>query len=129
TNTEVLRHDWLREPPPVGGFVFDAILLDAPCSNTGVLRRRADARWSLKPTSISTMAAIQDQLLEAVAPFLKPGGCLVYSTCSLEPEENEECVERFLATHSGWLLEKATFSNPVRDGVDGAFAARLRRGV
>ncbi len=127
TNTEVLRHDWLRDNRPERDVRFDRVLVDAPCSNTGVFRRRVDARWRLKLSSVAAMAAIQEQLIEAIAPLVKEGGCLVYSTCSLEPEENAQRVERFLITNPNWRLEKEVSSIPYKDGVDGAYAARLRR--
>ena len=68
--------------------LFDAILVDAPCSNTGVLARRPDVRWRLREKDIAGAAALQRRLLENAARLLKPGGRIVYSTCSLEPEEN-----------------------------------------
>ncbi len=69
---------------------FDRILVDAPCSNTGVMRRRVDLRWRIRPEEIERLRAAQLELLRQAAPRLKPGGTLVYSTCSLEPEENGE---------------------------------------
>jgi 16S rRNA (cytosine967-C5)-methyltransferase len=71
---------------------FDAVLLDAPCSNTGVLARRPDARWRIREADIAACAALQRRLLENAAKLLKPGGRLVYSTCSLEPEENAPSI-------------------------------------
>ncbi|MBC8097113.1 MAG: 16S rRNA (cytosine(967)-C(5))-methyltransferase RsmB, partial [Akkermansiaceae bacterium] len=75
---------------------FDRILVDAPCSNTGVLRRRVDLRWRVRVEEISRLQKTQLELLHRAKQFLKPGGTLVYSTCSLEPEENGELVERFI---------------------------------
>ena len=71
---------------------FDKILVDAPCTNTGVMRRRVDVRWRLRPDDFVRMPRRQLAILRAVAPLLKPGGSLVYSTCSLEPEENDDVV-------------------------------------
>ena len=71
---------------------FDRILLDAPCSNTGVMRRRVDVRWRLHPDDFARMQERQLAIARNVTRLLKPGGVLVYSTCSLEPEENEEVV-------------------------------------
>ena len=108
---------------------FDRILLDAPCSNTGVLRRRVELRWRLQPAEITRLAAAQSRLLDQAAARLKPGGTLVYSTCSLEPEENHAVVEQFLAAHSGFRLDAERQLTPFADGVDGAYVARLRRGA
>ena len=76
---------------------FDRILVDAPCSNTGVMRRRVDLRWRISPEEIARLRDTQLDLLNQAAAQLKPGGVLVYSTCSLEPEENSEVVKQFLA--------------------------------
>ena len=75
---------------------FDKILVDAPCTNTGVMRRRVDVRWRLRPDDFIRMSRRQLAILRAVAPLLKPGGSLVYSTCSLEPEENDAVIAAFL---------------------------------
>ena len=106
---------------------FDKILVDAPCSNTGVLRRRLDLRWRLRPEEISRLRATQLKLVALAARHLKPGGTLVYSTCSLEPEENTEVVKEFLAAHPMFKLESERDLLPFRDGVDGAYVARLRQ--
>ena len=108
------------------GEQFDRVLLDAPCSNTGVLRRRADLRWRIAQDEISRLAAIQLRLLEAAGRFAKAGGVLVYSTCSLEPEENERVVEQFCKTYPQFTLETTRSTFPPRDRVDGSFAARFR---
>ena len=78
---------------------FDRILIDAPCSNTGVMRRRVDVRWRLNARELPTLARAQLDLLKRAAPLLKRGGVLVYSTCSIEPEENEEVIAAFLHKH------------------------------
>ncbi len=106
---------------------FDRVLVDAPCSNTGVMRRRVDLRWRIRPEEIERLAAAQLQLLREAAPRLKPGGILVYSTCSLEPEENGAVVKQFLAEHPQFKLERERELTPFADGVDGAYVARLRR--
>ncbi len=106
---------------------FDRILIDAPCSNTGVLRRRVDLRWRVQPEEITRLRATQLDLLQKTAARLKPGGTLVYSTCSLEPEENPEVVQEFLATQPGFKLERERQLLPFTDGVDGAYVARLRQ--
>ena len=107
---------------------FDKILMDAPCSNTGVMRRRVDLRWRIAPEEISRLQATQLQLLNLATPRLKPGGVLVHSTCSLEPEENSEVVKKFLAEHPDFKLEKERELSPFADNVDGAYVAKLSRG-
>jgi 16S rRNA (cytosine967-C5)-methyltransferase len=127
-----LRHDWTRRraPPEIARWApFDRILLDAPCSNTGVVRRRPDLRWRLRPTEFDRMQRLQIEIIRALISFLKPNGVLVYSTCSLEPEENEEVVRRILAEMPVMRLEEERFSFPFRDGFDGAYAAKLIRGT
>lgn len=105
---------------------FDGILVDAPCSNTGVLRRRLDARWRLTHQDVERCRKAQAQLLTSALARLRPGGRLVYSTCSLEPDENEELVVAVLALHPHVKLESSRLLHPARDQVDGAFAALLR---
>ena len=119
----------------------DAVLLDAPCTGTGTFRRHPDGRWRVGTEDLAALAALQAELLEAAAPLVRPGGLLVYSTCSLEREENEERVDEFLARHPEFepappdgavpaqVLDAAgrLCVLPQRQGVDGAFAARLRR--
>jgi 16S rRNA (cytosine967-C5)-methyltransferase len=107
---------------------FPAILLDVPCSNTGVMRHRVDVKWRLRASDIGKHAGQQLALLVAAARFLAPGGRLVYSTCSLEPEENEGVVEAFLGgTHGKFALEQIRKSRPWENGCDGAAAFLLRR--
>jgi 16S rRNA (cytosine967-C5)-methyltransferase len=106
---------------------FDRILVDAPCSNTGVLRRRVDLRWRISADEILRLKKTQRELLELASGWLKPGGILVYSTCSLEPEENALLVKEYVADHPNFQLEAARELTPVADEVDGAFVARLER--
>lgn len=106
---------------------FDRVLVDAPCSNTGVLRRRVDLRWRIQPDEITRLRATQLDLLQKAAARLKPGGTLVYSTCSLEPEENTELVKQFLATQPGFKRELEQQLLPFVDGVDGAYVAKLTK--
>lgn len=103
----------------------DRILVDAPCSNTGVLRRRVDLRWRIRPEEIERLSATQFDLLHQASASLKPGGTLVYSTCSLEPEENGGVTRKFLAEHPGYKLETERQLLPFEDGVDGAYVARF----
>jgi 16S rRNA (cytosine967-C5)-methyltransferase len=104
---------------------FDRILIDAPCSNTGVLRRRVDLRWRVSPEEILRLQRTQLDLLKLAVPMLKPGGTLVYSTCSLEPEENTVVIEEFLRAHPAFKLERQHELLPFTDNVDGAFVAKL----
>ena len=120
-------HDWLDDKAPVGleTHSFDRILIDAPCSNTGVLRRRVDVRWRLTSADVfAAMKETQQQIVDRSLPFLKPGGTLVYSTCSIEPEENDEVVE-WLVYSRGLTLKEQRLNLPHADGSDGAFCAAL----
>ena len=106
----------------------DRILIDAPCSNTGVMRRRVDLRWLIRDKEIARLRATQLQLLTEAVPRLKPGGILIYSTCSLEPEENAELIREFLSTNPTMRLERERALTPWQDGVDGAYVARMVKG-
>jgi len=128
TIVRVVRHNWTRDRPPeeiLSIAPFDRVLLDAPCTNTGVMRRRIDVRWRLRPEDFSRMSNEQLTIARAALRLLKPDGTLVYSTCSLEPEENEEVVRRLLLEPSAPSLKAEKESLPFRDGFDGAYAARL----
>ena len=103
------------------------VLVDAPCSNTGVLRRRPDARWNWSVEKLESLVKLQAEILDQVAPLVAPGGTLVYSTCSNEPEENDEQVKAFLSRHPDFTLDTTRESVPFESGHDGAFAARLIR--
>ena len=119
----------------------DAVLVDVPCTGTGTFRRHPDARWRLKVSDLAVTTTLQRAILRSAADVVKPGGLLIYSTCSLEPEENDEQVEAFLAENPQFLLEPPPADAvpaetldggvlrvlPHRHGTDGAFAARLRR--
>ena len=107
---------------------FSKVLVDAPCSNTGVLRRRPDARWNWSEEKLEALVKLQAEILDQVAPLVAKGGTLVYSTCSNEPEENLEQVNAFLARHPDFKLDTTRESVPYESGHDGAFAARLIRG-
>lgn len=124
---EVRGVDWLEEDDlPFEAGSFDRILLDAPCSNTGVMRRRVDVRWRLSEGEFDRMVELQRGLLRRCLPLLKPGGCLVYSTCSIDREENEGQVEWAVAAFPGLRCLSKESRTPHRDGVDGAFAAVLK---
>jgi 16S rRNA (cytosine967-C5)-methyltransferase len=124
--------------------LIDRILVDAPCSGLGVLRRHPEAKWRKDSAAFARHHRLQVQVLDAVAPCLRPGGVLVYSVCSTEPEETEDVVSRFCDTHAGferesvapWLPESAarfltahgalsTLGNDL--GMDGFYAVRLRK--
>ncbi len=125
--------------PAVSG--MDVVLVDVPCTGTGTFRRHPDARWRLKASDLAILPDLQRRIIDAAAGAVRPGGLLVYSTCSLEPEENDEQIDRFLATHPGWVIQPPPAGAvpdavldagrlrvlPQRHGTDGAFAARLRR--
>lgn len=114
---EAMRHAQIGPP--------DAILLDVPCSNTGVLRRRVDARWRFSEVRLAQLTEIQARMLAAAAAVLRAGGRIVYSTCSLEAEENERQIQRFLASNHAFQLDGEFKPFPPESGMDGAFAARL----
>ena len=108
---------------------FDRILVDAPCSGLGTLARHADARWRIEPTAIDGLVLLQRQLLEGLLPLLKPGGRLVYATCTVHPRENSEVIAAFLADHPSWtLLESWQLWPGSSSGGDGFFAAALAAG-
>ena len=126
------------------GDSIDRILIDAPCSGLGVLRRHPEAKWQKDAQALPRHQALQRQILESVASCLRPNGVLVYSTCSTEPEENEDVIERFCRAHAEFRRESAiSWLPPVAQGfvteqgalstvgnqfsMDGFFAARLRK--
>ena len=105
----------------------DKVLVDAPCSGLGVLRRKADLRWKKTPDELKELPALQGEILSSVAKTLKRGGTLVYSTCTITRQENQDVVEHFLAEHSDFeLIEIKTFLPHVTN-TDGFFAAKLIR--
>ena len=151
-----IRHprEWVRtietaespsvEKPKLADLSVDRILVDAPCSGLGVLRRHPEAKWRKDERALPRHQALQCQILEAVAPCLRPGGVLVYSTCSTEPEENEHVIERFCRVHAefqresvvswlppaaqGFVTEQGALSTVGNQfSMDGFYAARLRK--
>ena len=126
----IVRQDW--SDPRISQEIqseapFDRILVDAPCSNTGVMRRRVDVRWRLRPADFLRMQKRQLEIVRGVLQLLKPNGTLVYSTCSLECEENEDVVRTLLREMSILTLEEQRRSLPFADHFDGAFVTRFRR--
>lgn len=138
--------EWATSRSGDASATFDVVLVDAPCTGTGVMAKRADLRWRRTPGDVAAAAALQLQLLTSCSALVSPGGCLVYSTCSLEPEENEGVVDAFLASHAGAAFEvqpcaqigaipkhavspDGRFLAPLPHvcGTDGAFGARLTR--
>ncbi|KAL7217251.1 hypothetical protein ACSBR1_029041 [Camellia fascicularis] len=121
----------------------DKVLLDAPCSGLGVLSKRADLRWNRRWEDMEQLKNLQDELLDAASTLVKPGGVLVYSTCSIDPEENEERVAAFLLRHPEFCIDPVDkyvptdfvtehgfySSNPAKHSIDGAFAARFVRSL
>ena len=133
-----------RRPPLAGR--FDAVLVDAPCSGLGTLRRHPEVRWRRGPEDITRLAALQREILDGVAPLVRPGGTLVYAVCTLMEEENEAVIRGFLAAWpwfavddpsrgvEGRVREALTGDGflrtlPHRDDLDGFFVARLRAGT
>jgi len=126
--------------PPVRG-TFDKVLLDAPCTATGVLHRHPEARWIRSIDDLNRLTAVQEELLEAATKLVENDGVIVYATCSLEPEENEQQIGRFLERHPEFVLEGAPDIIPKRfidekgflritpfeHSMDGMFGARLRK--
>jgi 16S rRNA (cytosine967-C5)-methyltransferase len=123
---------------------FDRILVDAPCSGLGALRRNPDARWRIRPDDLESLGKVQRAILESAAEVLRPGGSLVYSTCTITKEENESVIQGFMATRPGWQIAPKKFAPvelqelidengflrllPHQHDTDGFFAVRLIRG-
>ena len=128
-HVEVARHDWTQPCPAAWREAFDAVLVDAPCSNSGVFRRRVDARWRLTPAELASLADTQLAILRHALCAVRPGGRLVYSTCSIDRDENEALIHRLLEQLPGWRLERDFLALPHRVHADGAYAALLCRGA
>mgnify|MGYP006197675911 CR=1 FL=1 len=120
------------------GEQFDAVLIDAPCSATGILRRQPDLKWHRRDSDIAALCGLQARILDAIWPLVRPGGMLVYATCSILPEENAGQVQAFLARHGDAREDTPVEARsvvtthgcqllPVADGPDGFFFARLRK--
>ena len=111
----------------VAGRTFKLILVDAPCSNTGVLRRRPDARWNWSEEKLAALVKLQAEILDRVVPLLAPGGRIVYSTCSNEWDENRGQADAFVARHPEFGVVGVGESVPYESNEDGAFCATLER--
>ena len=123
--------------------LHEKILIDAPCSGTGVIGRRPDIKWRLRKSDIKRMANLQKSILKNISNYLKPGGKLIYSTCSLEKEENQDVIDHFLKYKSdfeligtnsllpnSWVDSRGfMFSFPAKTNTDGLFAAVLRKKI
>jgi 16S rRNA (cytosine967-C5)-methyltransferase len=139
-----LEADVLELEPAAIECAFDRILLDAPCTGLGALRRNPDVKWRVKPKDFHRLHRVQKRMLKNIAPLLKPGGVLVYATCTMSSEENDQTVQAFLLEHANYQMESARpylpsacagavnregalQTWPHKHGVDGFFAVRLRR--
>lgn len=130
-HASVVQGDGTQPEKWAQGQQFDRILLDAPCSATGVIRRHPDIKWLRRDSDINELAQLQAQILEAIWPYLKTGGTLLYATCSVMPEENCQQIRNFLAKHTDACLNDGTSAGlqilPSADGGDGFFYARLTK--
>jgi 16S rRNA (cytosine967-C5)-methyltransferase len=141
---DLLLTDAAASLPIRSDYRFDRILLDAPCSGLGVLRRHPELRWRRQPEDFTRFARLQQAILQKAAPYLAPGGMLLYVTCTTEAEENEQVVQAFLDQQPEFFLQAAAAplpfqaqqfvdsqgyfrTLPERDGLDGFFAATLLR--
>lgn len=139
TGIELINQDILK----LRDMEADKILLDAPCSGLGSIRRKPDIKWNRTEKMLKKYSVLQKALLNAAAGCLKPGGVLVYSTCTVEPEENEEVIFDFLKKHKDFEIEKPNKTDifgglvddsgyfiktyPHRHNMDGFFAAKLKK--
>lgn len=126
-HVQVAQHDWTRPCPRAWQGAFDAVLVDVPCSNSGVFRRRVDARWRLTPAELRKLTAVQKRITENAMQALRPGGRLVYSTCSIEAEEDADMVQKLLRLHPTWRLLQDFLALPHHLHADGAYAALLQK--
>jgi 16S rRNA (cytosine967-C5)-methyltransferase len=131
-NIALLQVPMLHAVPELRRPAFDRILIDAPCSNSGVMARRPEARYSQTAAAMTSLCELQDRILDDSADYLRPGGLLVYSTCSIWPDENGARVERFLSKRRDYALHDAHSTRPSLDDRpagyhDGGYFAVLRR--
>jgi 16S rRNA (cytosine967-C5)-methyltransferase len=129
TSTTSIRCDLTDARAPLAA-AYDRVLLDAPCSGLGVLRRHPEAKWRRTPGDVAALAALQARLLDALAPRVRPGGLLVYSVCTFTDEEGPGQLARFVAAHPDFRADGEPLRTwPHRDDADGFFAVRLVREV
>jgi len=121
---ETTAHDWSRGPLPQD---YGHVLVDAPCTALGTLRRHPEVRWRRLPADLIAMQQRQRELLGTIASVVRPGGVLVYSVCSPEPEEGPEVVEAFLEAHRDFAVEATRTTAPPQRGEDAHHGCRLRR--
>ena len=142
TNVTVLERDSTQLIPLLGGQLFDAVLVDAPCTGWGTIRRNPDIKWRTTPQDITRLSSLQIRLLRNMARVVRKGGRIVYTTCTIYEEENERVIEEFLDENRGYVLERTEEFPPTtelfdrhgyfrtlphRHGMDGFFAARMMR--
>ena len=118
---------------------FDRVLVDAPCSGLGILQKKLDMRWRKTQSLLTDLPPLQLEILEKAAEMVKVDGYLVYSTCTINSGENEDVLEKFLATHKNFIIDSVSFDGlpqavegmittyPPRDQMDGFFMARVKR--
>lgn len=126
-HVDTAQMDWTQPCPPCWHNHFDAVLLDVPCSNTGVMQRRIDVRWRLSTHELERLTTLQAKILENASKSVKPGGRLVYSTCSIDEDEDSNLIHLFLEKHPEFSLKKETLILPFEEKTDGAYAALLIR--
>jgi 16S rRNA (cytosine967-C5)-methyltransferase len=120
------KHDWTRGPMP-DGLLYDSVLVDAPCTGLGTVRRHPDIRWRRQLPDLLAAAERQAAILEAASAHVAPAGALVYAVCSPEPEEGTDIVRSFLANHPEFVLDTELATAPPVDDEDGFYAARMYR--
>ena len=127
TNIEVLAFDGreVKQHFPIGS--FDAVFVDAPCSGLGVLRHKPEIKRTVTPEGLDAIEMIQRELLDASAEMVKPGGSLIYSTCTLNKKENEKQADRFLLLHPEFEMIKKQTLFPFEDEADGFFMVKLQK--
>lgn len=126
-NFQVQAFDWTHPCPDQWIAAYDGVLLDVPCSNTGVMQRRVDVRWRLTEQEMDRLVNLQSSILNNACLAVRQDGRLVYSTCSIDPEEDSRVVQKFLTAHPDWKLEEERLILPHDEETDGAYAAKLIR--
>lgn len=122
---DLVAHDWLGGDLHTNA-VYDAVIVDAPCTGLGTVRRHPEIRWRRTEADLYAAAAVQTRVLDAASRQVRPGGALVYAVCSPEPEEGEQVIERFLIEHPNFSVDERLSTAPPRQGEDAHYAIRLR---